>query len=180
MHRHHKTTYHGCYFNSGERIFHSLMEFPDAITVSSFLIPSVPSPWPCLNGSFFNIVRGFLVLQKYAHTTHAPRSSAIHEQLLPEMQNRGCMRPTLASATKQARLLHFSNVSSAPFATSFLSNGENCGKESRDSVRQRPAGFHRGNCHLPIPFISFWGGGLEGTSVNNRNKIPFEHSQAPL
>lgn len=86
--RHHKTTYHGCCFNSVKRIFHSLMQFPDAITVSPFVIPSVPPPWPCLNGSFFNIVRGFLVLQKHAPPTHThPVVAAIHEQLFPGMWN---------------------------------------------------------------------------------------------
>lgn len=61
--RYRKTTYHAWYFNSGKHILHSVMRFPDVITVSSFVIPSVPPPWPCLNGSFFYIVRGFLLLQ---------------------------------------------------------------------------------------------------------------------
>lgn len=65
--RYHKTPYHACCFNSAKRILPPVMPFPDVITVSSFVIPSVPPPWPCLNGSVFNIVKGFLVLQKYAH-----------------------------------------------------------------------------------------------------------------
>lgn len=158
MHRHRKTAYHGCYFNSGEHIFHSLDAVSRCHRCQLISYSHRSSTLALSEWCFFNIGKGFLVLQKYAHTTHAPCSSAIHEQLLPEMQNRGCTWAIFSSATKQARLLHFSNVNSTPFATTFLSNGENCWKQSRDSARQRPTGFHSGKLSPSSSFYFILGG----------------------